>query len=348
MASLEDVFLEQEMTNWLKAWLALNITKTGLHDFVDTEVQHLQSSILQSVTSTLGLSPNTTCTICCTANLLKCPTHKLCNKGKISRVCKFHDTAIKQPRQCPVHICDAVRDGIVNSHRYKGPSWNNTLAEQWASNHWEVGKCYMPPDGYISVRSFEQTDFNGVISIMLNCTLFDSKLSFSIAPQLSPPCPLTKAREVGKAVRHSSDCKVTSADLQEYVLTLVTLLGDSKVLIHDVRAHDAVRKLNQLQTNSLKLSVTEVSQLLKDAHQTLTQAKQVSEESKTKMEAYIDKLNVHVQNLLDKCTEDITEHTNTCTERSKRELDIHVQKVHSRKEELDYEKAIDVQDVEET
>ncbi|KAH3775865.1 hypothetical protein DPMN_177274 [Dreissena polymorpha] len=350
MASLEDVFLEQEMTNWLKAWLALNITKTGLHNFVDTEVQQFQLSILQSVTKTSGLSPNTTCTICCTANLLKCPTDKLCNKRNHSGVCKFHDTTSKLWRQCPTQICDKVRNEIVNAHRFKGPrcngpSWNNTSAEQWASNHWEVGKCYMPPDGYIKVRSFEKTDFNGVISIMLNCTIFDSKLSFSIAPQLSSPCLLTKAREVGKAVRHSPDCKVTSADLQEYVLTLVTLLSDSKVLIHDVRAQDAVTKLNQLQSNSLKLSVTDVSQLLKDAHQTLTQAKQVSEESKTKMEAYIDKLelklNVHVQNLLDKCTEDITKHTNTCTERSKRELDIHVQKVHSRKEELDYEKAID-------
>ncbi|KAH3847033.1 hypothetical protein DPMN_089345 [Dreissena polymorpha] len=193
MASLGEVFAEEEMTNWLKAWIAINITKAGLHDFVDKEVNNFQKSIIQSAASNLMLPANITC--CSTANLLKCPTNKVCNKTKHNPVCKMHDTAIKQPRPCPKGICDVVREEIIKAHRYIGPSWNNTSAEQWASNHWEVAKCYMPPDGYIKVRSFEETDFNGVISIMLNCAIFDSKLSFSIAPQHSSrACLLAKVQ----------------------------------------------------------------------------------------------------------------------------------------------------------
>ncbi|KAH3808248.1 hypothetical protein DPMN_136601 [Dreissena polymorpha] len=194
MASLCEIMSEQEKTNWLKAWLALNITKIGLHDFVDREVQHFQNSILQS--SNLGFSANPTCKKCYTANLLPCPTQGICKKGGRNPVCKsMHDTPGKQYRPCPNGICDNVRDAIIKAHRFAGPSWKNTEADQWACNHWELGKCYMPPDGYISVKSIHDTDFNGVISVMLNCTHFDNKMSFSIArPQPGSPCLLTKVK----------------------------------------------------------------------------------------------------------------------------------------------------------
>ncbi|KAH3801088.1 uncharacterized protein LOC127838996 isoform X2 [Dreissena polymorpha] len=329
MASLADVLSEQEMTNWLKAWLAINITKTGLRDFVDKEVKSFQTSTIQSVAFNLRLPAITTCTCCLTANLLKCPTNKLCNKRKHNAVCKMHDTVSKQPRRCPNGICDAVREEIIKAHRYHSPSWNNTSAEQWASNHWELAKCYMPPDGYIAVSTFEETDFNGVISIILNCAIFDGQFSFSIAPQHpSPCCLLSKTRAIGKAVRHSSDCKVTSDDLCDYLLTLITLLSDSKVLVLDHSAQDAVRKLTQLQTEGLNISVAGVGQLLNDARESLKQAKQLSEESKTKLETYmqeyITKLDKRVHNLQEKSEKDFRERTQTCTENCKRELSKHL------------------------
>ncbi|KAH3799224.1 hypothetical protein DPMN_152830 [Dreissena polymorpha] len=62
-------------------------------------------------------------------------------------------------------------------------------------DYWEIGKCFLPPDGYSSVLCVQESDFNGVISIMLNCLHFQTCLSSAC---LSPPppdnqCPLEKA-----------------------------------------------------------------------------------------------------------------------------------------------------------
>ncbi|XP_052225689.1 uncharacterized protein CXorf38 homolog isoform X11 [Dreissena polymorpha] len=246
MARLGDVFGVQEMTNWLKTWLALNITKDGLHEFVDREVKQFQTGIYHNITSTLGVSANTTCTGCLTANILPCPTQGVCKKRGRKSCKSIHDTPRKQHRPCPLSICEAVRDHIKNDHRFDGPSWKNTCAEQWACNHWQIGKCFMPPDGYIGVTSIRDTDFNGVISVMLNCIHFDNLMSFSIAPMSVSPCLLTKARDIGKAVRHSPSCEVTDSDLNDYFNTLETLLKDSKTLANDSSAQDAVSKLNLL------------------------------------------------------------------------------------------------------
>ncbi|KAH3825566.1 hypothetical protein DPMN_127446 [Dreissena polymorpha] len=51
------------------------------------------------------------------------------------------------------------------------------------------------------------------------------------------------AREIGRTVRHSSQCKVTDTDLQDIFTTLTNLLSDQTCLIHDVTARDAVKKL---------------------------------------------------------------------------------------------------------
>ncbi|KAH3780890.1 hypothetical protein DPMN_158715 [Dreissena polymorpha] len=285
MASIAKIFDDQEKTNWLKAWLALDITKIGLQDFIKREIKNFQSSILQSVASNVGLSTYSICRSCLTANLLKCPSKGICNKSQINPVCKLHDTPTKQRRPCPNRICDAVCKEIIQAHRYNGPSWNNTSAEQWAINHWEVAKCYMPPDGYIRVCCIEDTDFNGVVSVVLNCKYFDNSFSFSLAPhQQKASCLLTKARDISKAVRHSSDLKVTNTDLQDYFRTLVNLLSDSRVLLHDSGAQDAVRKLNQLENDPLYISELDTCQLLKDI---LRKHEQASEETKTQLQTEV-------------------------------------------------------------
>lgn len=181
MARIQDVFTDQEMTNWLKAWLALNIAKEGLRDFVDDVLFQFKSTKYQPIYSTNTLPITPVCTSCSTANILKCPTYGCCKRK--NNVCKtMHADPTKQFRPCPNGLCDDVRDEIIKFHRYNLPSWKNTSAEQWVNNHWEIAKCYMPPDGYIGVSSILGTDFNGVISVLLNCKLFDSKMSFSIAP----------------------------------------------------------------------------------------------------------------------------------------------------------------------
>lgn len=57
-----------------------------------------------------------------------------------------------------------------------------------------------------------------------------------------------KAREIGKAIRHSSGLLLTDADLAKYLTDLINLLEDSLYLASDPKALAAVRKLNEVIT----------------------------------------------------------------------------------------------------
>ncbi|KAH3780522.1 hypothetical protein DPMN_158338 [Dreissena polymorpha] len=173
MASLADVFKEKERSNWLKAWLALDIAKSGLEHLADNEAQNFHQHIYSQVTSNLK-SQSYTCNSCNTENLLR-------------------------HQQCPIMICDKVFQEIIKEHRYnKKCSWNNTSATLWQTNHWEIAKCYIQTGGYAEKISIQDTDFNGVVSFMLNCKRFDSKFSFPIThgkpTQNKPACLLYKVR----------------------------------------------------------------------------------------------------------------------------------------------------------
>lgn len=67
-------------------------------------------------------------------------------------------------------------DCIEQEHRFHGPSWKNTDASGWCVDSWQIAKCFMPPDGYLNVHIPQETDFNGLISIILNCKRFDKHL----------------------------------------------------------------------------------------------------------------------------------------------------------------------------
>ncbi|XP_052285459.1 uncharacterized protein LOC127881542 isoform X24 [Dreissena polymorpha] len=260
MAADTNIFTDKQTNNWFKACIALNLTKDGLTDFVVTELLNVQTIVGRS------------CGHCFIQNLIPCPTQDVCKKRKQNK-CSFHNS--QQPKSC--HTCDKVKQNITLLHRFKGPSWANTKAELWAMDPWEIGKCYLPRDGYSSVSSVQESDFNGVVSIVLNCTHFQTCLS---AACLSPPppdkqCPLEKVRQIGRDVRHTADCKVTDADLQYFFLTLTTLLADPVRLLHDTSATEARRKLSDLQND--RLSLDDLGKLLKEANKTLTQAKEAGE-----------------------------------------------------------------------
>ncbi|KAH3770997.1 hypothetical protein DPMN_172297, partial [Dreissena polymorpha] len=256
MAADTNIFTDKQTNNWFKACIALNLTKDGLTDFVLTELLNVQTIVGRS------------CGQCFIQNLIPCPTHYVCKKRKGNN-CSFHNS--QQRKSC--QTCDKVKQDITLLHRFERPSWANTKAELWATDPWEIGKCYLPPDGYSSVSSVQESDFNGVVSIVLNCKHFETCLS---AACLSPPppdkkCPLEKVRQIGRDVRHTGDCKVTDADLQYFYLTLTTLLADPVRLLHDTSATEARRKLSDLQND--RLSLDDLGKLLIEANQTLTQAK---------------------------------------------------------------------------
>ncbi|XP_052228853.1 uncharacterized protein LOC127843081 isoform X2 [Dreissena polymorpha] len=306
MASLSDVFTESERTNWLKAWLAIDIAKSGLELFVDNAPKILHSNINNAVLS----SGSVACSCCHIANLLKCPSRGICKKREAYGLCiSMHDTALKQPRQCPASVCNKVFVEIAKQHRYPDPSWKNTVANDWASSPWQIAKVYFPPDGYTENRSAQDTDFNGIVSFIMNCKHFNNMFSFPICPgKTYQPCLLTKTRAIGRVVRHSSTCKITDTDLQDIFTTLTGLLTDRKCLANELAAQEAVRKLAKLQTDVLKLKTDEIVELLEAAQNVLKKVANITETA-------VDEIRIYMENCrkdMDTFKQELSEHTGKC------------------------------------
>ncbi|KAH3813559.1 uncharacterized protein LOC127835181 [Dreissena polymorpha] len=322
MASLTDVFTEPERTNWLKALLAIDIAKSGLEQFVENEAKILHDNIYNAVWACVPAPVS--CIGCHTANLLKCPSSDICNKRGAKSLCtSMHDTALKQPRPCTANVCNKVHDEIIKEHRFSRPSWKNTRAERWAPNPWEIAKAYLPPDGYTEKYSAQDTDFNGIISFMINCKHFDSRFSFPIdSGKINPPCFLTKAREHGRKVRHLSTCKVTEQDLQDIFYVLTSLLTDPKCVAHDVTAQEAVRKLAKLQTDVLRVTTKDIVHLLEAAQDKLGKVEHLTETAIAEIQTYIENFRKDLDSDKCNCKLNLDDHTGNC----KQELDEHCRK----------------------
>jgi hypothetical protein len=174
MASYSPKLLEKKYNNWVKAQLAVLFTKDGLEPFVCNEIQQFQQECLDDICYNNGIFSGTICSGCSTENVVKCPTKGICIVGKGQ--CSFHRNSNYILAGCPNRICHNFKSGIQKAHRYSGPSYKNTDATQWCSNSWEVAKCFMPTDGYKDKASAAETDFNGIISVILNYKDFKGKV----------------------------------------------------------------------------------------------------------------------------------------------------------------------------
>jgi hypothetical protein len=180
-ASLTPTLIDKDFRNWLKGALAALFARQGLKDFVQNEITDFQKDLLNDVWKVIGIPAGTTCNACTTANLLVCPTHGFCAKGK---KCTVHDpkcSNLKPNQPCPHNMCTALRDAILKEHRYRGPSWKNTDARGWCTDAYQLAKCFMPPDGYADKASLAETDFNGVIAVVINNKRFEKKLSVNFS-----------------------------------------------------------------------------------------------------------------------------------------------------------------------
>ncbi|XP_052799198.1 uncharacterized protein LOC128230797 [Mya arenaria] len=256
MTCYRDLLSKKDTQNWIKAALALNITKEGLQDFVENVLTCVHKDIFSTVSTSKSLPSGAICAHCFTENVLKCPTRGICTS---TRICRFHNTL--QPNPCPKGICEDVRDEIIQHHRFTGPSWKNTNADKWCTSPWEIGKCFLPPDGYKTVPSIKESDFNGVLSVMLNCADFETKLSFNVATTTNL---LTEVRDIGRRVRHSNDQQIKDTELVDFLFKLRTLLEDKTELANRPEAHHAVEQLKKLQTDDFKISSENQREMLKE------------------------------------------------------------------------------------
>ncbi|XP_052270121.1 uncharacterized protein LOC127871354 isoform X2 [Dreissena polymorpha] len=204
--------------------------------------------------------------------------------------------------------CSSYEKAIISHHRFSGPSWKNTKRHYWKSNWWEIAKCFLPPQkGYADVSSVQESDFNAVINIIMNCTDFKNYLSSSwlSPPPPDPLCPLEKVRQIGRDLRHSANCKTTDSELQDYFQILTMLLADP------------------LQNDRLPL--TEFGNLIQEFKQAIERVKDAAEEdfsekAKQSLEEGLKKIKEalkdgeqEIRNKIQQADNEITEKMNKAT-----------------------------------
>ncbi|KAH3857190.1 hypothetical protein DPMN_099793 [Dreissena polymorpha] len=281
------IFADKETNNWFKAFIALNVTKEGLTNFVE--------NTMKKVHAALG-------------------------------------------------TCSSYEKAIISLHRFSGPSWKNTKRHDWKSNWWEIAKCFLPPQGYANVSSVQESDFNAVINIILNCTDFKNYLSSSwlSPPPPGPLCPLEKVRQIGRDVRHSANCKTTDSELQDYFQILTMLLADPVCLAHDTSANIALSRLTDLQNDRLPL--TEFGNLIQEFKQAIERVKDAAEEdfsekAKQSLEEGLKKIKEalkdceqEIRNKIQQADNEITEKMNKATSQIEEMKHESVQTIYDRTE----------------
>lgn len=170
MSEYKAIFTTKEKRNWVKCSFAIQIVRLGLLEFCKSKIDTFHSSLI----SKLPAGTVTACTNCSEVDVIPYskPGHRCCRGN-----CRCPS------KPCPLRVCDTLRTNIESEHLYNQISWKNTTIGEWLPSSWEVAKCYFPVNGYKTKKTAEETDFNGFISLMMNCKIFErssSLLKFQI------------------------------------------------------------------------------------------------------------------------------------------------------------------------
>lgn len=160
MADYKKIFISAEHQNWAKCFYAFQVGRLGLLELCKNEIEDFHLHVISQ------LPPETiqACTHCTTTDIIPYsrPGHK-CRQG--------HCRCPSKP--CPNGICDILKAEIEREHRYTQISWKNTNIRDWCLSSWEMAKCYFPMDGYKGKTKPEDTDFNGIITLIKNNKIFE-------------------------------------------------------------------------------------------------------------------------------------------------------------------------------
>jgi hypothetical protein len=183
MASVQKpVLSEMKFQNWIKNGVVLVLTKEGLQDIVANEITNFHDELYRDKNTKTKIT--TPCKTCLTENVVKCSSK--------NKICRFYQRkCVNVHKTCPLGVCQNVRAGIEDAHRFNRPSWKNTDARQWSDAPWQIAKCFMSTDGYDSSLSAAETDFNGIINVIINCKRFDSKVQTDLSNNNNIFCKVT-------------------------------------------------------------------------------------------------------------------------------------------------------------
>ena len=140
--NLQSVQADPEYENWKRAALSLRHAREGILNLVKNDIDNFHKDVLK----------------------LLAGSH--CNS------CQFSQTKGVFSIRCPNSVCDKIFTAISNEHRFK-PAWKNTDCQKWCSDAWQLAKCYMSV-GYVSKVSAADTDFPGLVNVIINNKRFES------------------------------------------------------------------------------------------------------------------------------------------------------------------------------
>ncbi|XP_060596599.1 uncharacterized protein LOC132750605 isoform X2 [Ruditapes philippinarum] len=214
--------------NWIKTGLALLYTKEGLRDIVLEEIEKFKQRTFQDILARLNLPKDSSCIECSTGQLVR----KECSES----------------HECPQSgLCEKFRDEIRLAHKHNKPSWRNTDARKWCNDSWQIAKCFMPREGYKDKNSFMETDFNGIISVILNYKPFQDKVKEDLTQKSNA---FEEARRMSREFRHSATCEVSDDEFTEYSRILETILTDPKYLSSKASTKAALQNIAKLKEES--------------------------------------------------------------------------------------------------
>ncbi|XP_052237704.1 uncharacterized protein LOC127849021 [Dreissena polymorpha] len=306
MSDYKDIIRKPETLNWFKAAMGMNITRHCLLDIVKDATQELYDTIRKEINRKYGILEHVVCSHCHTPNVLPCDTDNKCCHYKYGS-CAFHD--IHKSQRCRAYLCNEMCKEIVYHHRFRnrskpksfqGPTWENTDARKWCADPWNIAKCYLSKDGYKDVNKADDADFNGIVNVLINCEFFQMYFKDDLT-QKENVC--TKARDVGREVRHAPAMSMNSQDSDRAIDTLEALLQSLTHVNHQVTAKTAVDKLKQLKSGTLAITTEDVAttfELLKE--NLIAKIKEALEKEKDKLvnemvDAFNEKLSKVLQTI---------------------------------------------------
>ncbi|KAL3836904.1 hypothetical protein ACJMK2_022310 [Sinanodonta woodiana] len=224
---------DKEYTNWLKMTLALYYMKSGLHTFIQSEVDSLHQSIAQKIYAgqTVQLSYCTTCNPKCS------------RRNKYTQVWKFET-------QCKLS-CNAWFDELLALHvnpKSDKIYWSNSNVSLWPFNPWECAKVYLPRGQQPANTGPTKSDAQALLVLLTNCKHLNSKLS-SQGQKLLP-----KISVIRNTVIHNGEMKVSDADRASFMQQIIQLLEDPVCLGSLEDCNTAVRNIHKIDSDSLDVS----------------------------------------------------------------------------------------------
>ncbi|XP_060583827.1 synaptojanin-1-like [Ruditapes philippinarum] len=251
---------------WVKAGLGLGYLKEGLAQFCDDIGTQQYEDIMKYIQRTKNLKPNVSCGVCKITTLK--PDHVrvskgICPLGQDKCNCCFPNN--KKP--CPNNVCGAIYDNIIRNHASNPPApfWKNSDATIWSTEKWSICKCFINAPGYNDKASAFDTDCSGLLHVIINNKFFHNHIGCNVT---APNNLFLEVRQYRNKIFHSSNMELEETEANSYICDMISVLQDSKELVHHPVSKQAVRKLQDLKTKDFIITTEGVGEILRQIKET--------------------------------------------------------------------------------